>query len=48
MYATETWTLKKVDIQQLESFGMWIRRLIKISWIEHGSNQEVLATVDEM
>jgi len=38
----------KVDIQRLESFEMWIwRRLMKISWTEHRSNQEVLDMVDE-
>jgi len=32
LYAAETWTLRKVDIQRLESFEMWIwRRLMKIS-----------------
>jgi len=48
LYAAETWTLRKVDIQRLESFEMWIwRRLMKISWTEHRSNQEVLDMVDE-
>jgi len=48
LYAAETWPLRKVDIQRLESFEMWIwRRLMKISWTEHRSNQEVLDMVDE-
>ena len=48
LYAAEKWTLRKVDIQRLESFEMWIwRRLMKISWTEHQSNQEVLDMVDE-
>jgi len=48
LHAAETWTLKKVDIQRLESFEMWIwRRLMKISWTEHRSNQEVLNMVEE-
>jgi len=48
LYAAETWTLRNVDIQRLESFEMWIwRRLMKISWAEHRSNQEVLDMVDE-
>ena len=35
-------------IQRLESFEMWIwRMLMKISWTEHRSNQEVLDMVDE-
>jgi len=48
LYAAETWTLRKVDIQRLGSFEMWIfRRLMKISGTEHRSNQEVLEMVDE-
>jgi len=48
LYAAETQTMRKVDIQRLESFEMWIwRRLMKISWTEHQSNQEVLDMVDE-
>jgi len=48
LYATETWTLRKVDIQRLKLFEIWIwRRLMKISWTEHRSNQEVLDMVDE-
>ena len=38
----------KVDMQRLESFEMWIwRKLMKISWTQHRSNQEVLDIVDE-
>jgi len=48
LYAAETWTLRKVDIKRLESFGIWIwRMLMKISWTEHRSNQDVLEMEDE-
>jgi len=48
LYAAETWMLGKVNIQRLESFEMWIwRSLMKISWTEHQSNQDVLDMVDE-
>jgi len=48
LYAAEMWMLRKVDIQRLESFEKWIwRRLMKINWTEHRSNQEVLDMVDE-
>ena len=48
LYTAETWTLRKVDNQQLESFEMWIwKRLMKISRTEHRSNQEVMDMVDE-
>jgi len=39
LYAAETWTLRKVDIQRLEAFEMWIWcRVMKISW--SGRNTE--------
>ena len=35
-------TWREADIQRLESFEMWIwRMLMKISWTEHRSNQDV-------
>jgi len=48
LYCTETWTLRKEDITRLEAFEMWIwRRMEKISWMEHISNEEVLKLVEE-
>jgi len=38
-----------VDQKQLESFEMWCwRRMEKISWIDHGRNEEVLLRVKEL
>jgi len=46
LYGSETWTLQKEDIRQLEAFEMWIwRRMMKVSWTEHKTN-EVLQMVD--
>jgi hypothetical protein len=48
LYGSETWTLRKTDLQRLEAFEMWIwRRMEKISWTEKKSNEEVLTIVDE-
>ena len=48
LYAAQTWTLRKVDIQRLEAFEMWIWRwVMKISCTEHRYNQEVLDMVSE-
>ena len=48
LYGSETWTLLKEDIKRLEAFEMWIwRRIMKISWTEHKTNEEVLKMVNE-
>jgi hypothetical protein len=48
LYGDETWTLRAVDQEQLESFEMWCwRGMEKISWTEHVRNEEVLFTVKE-
>ena len=40
-------TLQKEDIRRLEAFEMWIwRRMIKVSWTEHKTNEEVLQMVN--
>src|SRR6218665_188261 len=48
LYCAETWTMRQVDIARLEAFEMWIwRRMERISWTEHISNEEVLTLVGE-
>lgn len=48
LYGSETWTIKKEDIKRLEAFEMWIwRRMEKVSWTEHITNEEVLQMVGE-
>jgi hypothetical protein len=48
LYGAETWTLAKEDIKRLEAFEIWIwRRILKIRWTEHKSNEEVLEEVQE-
>jgi len=47
LYGSETWTLQKEDIWPLEAFEMWIwRRMMKVLWTEHKTNEEVLQMVD--
>jgi len=47
LYGSETWTLQKEDIQRLEAFEVWIwRRMMKVSWTEHKTNEEILQMVD--
>jgi hypothetical protein len=43
----ETWTLRAVDQEHLESFEMWCWRRMEISWTDHVRNEEVLLRVKE-
>jgi hypothetical protein len=48
LYGAETWTLRAVDQEHLESVAMWCwRRMEKVSWIHHVRNEEVLLRVKE-
>ena len=48
LYGSETWTIRKEEFKKLEAFEMWIwRRMEKVSWTEHITNDEVLQMVDE-
>ena len=48
LYGAETWSLRKEDVRRLEAFEMWIwRRIEKISYTEHITNEEVLNRVRE-
>jgi hypothetical protein len=48
LYGAETWTLRAVNQKHLESFEMWCwRRMEKISWTDHVSNEDVLFRVKE-
>ena len=48
LYAAEAWTMRKVDTQRLEAFEMWCwRKMFKISYTEHVTNDEVLSRANE-
>src|SRR6218665_3262066 len=48
IYISETWTMRKEDIKRLEAFEMWTwRRMEKVSWTEHKTNEEILETIGE-
>ena len=47
-YASETWTLRKQEIDRLNAFEMWIwRRMEKVSWVNTETNQDILDTIGE-
>ena len=49
LYGAETWTLKADVKRRLEALEMWIwRRMEKIPWTAHVSNEQVLTKVREM
>ena len=48
LYGAETWTLRKNEVRWIEAFETWVwRRMEKISWREHITNEEVMARVGE-
>ena len=48
LYRSETWSLRQEDSRSLEAFEMWIwRRMMKIPWTQHASNEQILGMVDE-
>lgn len=48
LYGAETWTMRKEDMSRLQAFEMWIwRKMEKITWTEHVTNEEVLRRVGE-
>ena len=48
LYGAESWTLSKKMEEKLQAMEMWIwRRMLKISWTERKSNEEVLRMIGE-
>jgi len=48
LYGAKTWTLRAVDQKHLVCFEMWCwRRMEKISWTDHVTNEDVLLRVME-
>ena len=46
LYGAETWTLTKSTMKKIEAFEMWCyRRMMRISYTEHKTNDEVLEMV---
>ena len=48
VYGCETWTITIRNMTKLQSFEMWAyRKMMKISWREKKTNEEVLTLADE-
>src|SRR3954466_8772918 len=48
MYACETWTLRKEEMDRLKAFEMWLwRKMERVSWSDRKTNEQVLIDVEE-
>ena len=48
LYGCETWTITTRNMKKLQSFEMWAyRKMMKISWRDKKTNEEVLQLADE-
>jgi len=48
LYGCETWTIGKEEERRLMAFEAWcLRRMLKISWIDHMTNEEVFRKAGE-
>ena len=46
MYGCESWTIKKAEHQNIDSFQLWCwRRLLRVPWTARRSNQSVLKKI---
>ena len=46
MYGRESWTIKKVERQRIDSFELWCwRRLLRVPWSARRSNQSILKEI---
>lgn len=48
LYGAEAWTLTEATMKKLEAFEMWTyRRILRISWVDHVTNVEVLLRMNK-
>jgi len=46
MYGCQSWTIKKVEHQRIDAFGLWCwRRLLRVPWTAGRSNQSILKEI---
>ena len=46
MYGCESWTVKKAEHQEIDTFELWCwRRLLRIIWTARRSNQSILKEI---
>ena len=43
LYASEAWTMNKIEIKRIESFEMWCwRKMLKVKWTDMRRNVDIL------
>ena len=46
MYGCESWTIKKVERQRIDTFELWCwRRLLRVPWTARRANQSILKEI---
>ena len=46
IYGCENWTIKKVELQRIDTFKLWCwRRLLRVPWTARRSNQSILKEI---
>ena len=46
MYECESWTVKKVECQRIDVFGLWCwKRHLRVPWTARRSNQSILKEI---
>ena len=46
MYGCESWTIKKVECQRIDTFELWYwRRLLRVPWTVRRSNQSIIKEI---
>ena len=47
MYVCESWTIKKAELQRIDTFELWCwRRLLRVPWTARRSNQSFLKEIN--
>ena len=48
MYASETWTMRKEEMDRINAFEMWAwRRMERVSWKDKKTNEQILTEIGE-
>ena len=47
MFGCESWTIKKIEYQRIDAYGLWSwRRFLRVRWTARRSNQSILKEIN--